>query len=76
MGNDPEALTWVVNDGDVFLGSWGDGPRTAQEVEGVIGIEGALEIEGQMQIQQRDSGGGTELGAFFFAGQLPSGIGG
>lgn len=68
MGDDPEVLAWVVNNGDGFSGGGGDGPRAAQEVEGVIGIEPALEVEGQMQIQQGDGWSGTEVGAFFFEG--------
>ena len=76
MGDDPEALTWVMDDRDVFLGGWGDGPRASQEVEGVVGIEAALEVDGQMQIQQRDGRSGTELRTFFLVGQVPSGIGG
>ena len=76
MWDDPEALTWVVNNGDGFSGGWADGPGAAQEVEGVIGIETALEVKGQMQIQQGDGGGGPEVGAFFLEGQIPGGIGG
>ena len=74
MRDDPEALVWMMDDGDIFLGGWGDGPRASQEVEGVVGIEATLEVDGQMQIEQRDGWSGTELRTFFFVGQVPSGI--
>ena len=32
MGDDPEALLWVVNQGDVVLAHEGDGPVLAEEV--------------------------------------------
>ncbi len=76
MWNDPEALAWVVNNGDRFSGGRADGPRSTQEVEGVIGIEPTLEVQGQMQIQQGYGWGGTEVGAFFLESQIPGGIGG
>lgn len=75
MGNDPEALAGMVNDGDGFSGGGRDRPGTAQKVEGVIGVEPALHVEGQVQIQQRHGGHGTQLRTFFLERQIPGGVG-
>ena len=50
LGNDPEALLWVVDDGHDFIGDRGHGPGFAQEVQGVIGVEAALKVKGQVQV--------------------------
>lgn len=50
--NDPEALPWMVNDGDSFCRGGSNWPSVAQKVQGEIGIEAALSIESQVQIQQ------------------------
>jgi len=50
LGDDPEALLGVVNDGNDFVGDRGDGPGFAQEVQGIIGVEAALEVKGQVQV--------------------------
>lgn len=76
MWDDPEALVGMMDNGDVFLGGWGDGPRASQEVEGKVGIEATLEVDGQMQIEQGDGRSGTGLRTFFLVGQVPRGIGG
>lgn len=76
VGDDPEALLGVMDEGDGFSGGGADGPDAAQEIEGVIGVDSALEVEGQMQIQQRHGGDWAQVGAFFFEGQIPGGVGG
>jgi len=73
--NDPETLVGVMDDGDGFSGGGADGPDAAQEIEGVIGVDSALEVEGQMQIQQRHGGDRSQVGALFFEGQIPGGVG-
>lgn len=50
MWDDPEALLWVVNEGDGFLTQGCDRPVLAQEVQRAVGIEPALVIEGQMEV--------------------------
>ena len=51
LGNDPEALVWVMDDGDDFGACGSDGPVLAKEIQGIIGIQAALEIKRQMEIK-------------------------
>jgi hypothetical protein len=55
VGNDPEAFSGVVDDGDDFTFSGSEVPRAAQEIDCMIGIKSALKMERQVQVQQ---GGG------------------
>lgn len=75
LGDDPEALAGVVDDGDDFVGDGGDGPVFAQEVEGVIGVESALDIEGQVQVQQRHGRHGPVAVVLCLQGLFPGGVG-
>ena len=74
MGNDPEALAGMVDDGDGLAGGGRDGPSVAKEVQRVIGVEAALDVEGQMQVQQRHGGHGPQLRTLFLEGQFPGGV--
>jgi hypothetical protein len=75
VGDDPEALSGVMDEGDQLVGDGGHGPVLAEEIEGVVGVEAALEIEGQVQIQQRHGGHGPMVIALFPQGQIPGGVG-
>ena len=66
MRDDPEALARMMNDGDGFSGGGRDGPRAAQEVESVVSVKAALNIESQMEVQERQGGNRSQVGAFFF----------
>lgn len=76
VGDDPEALERVVDDGHELVGHGGDGPVFAKEVEGVVGIEAALEIEGQVEIEQGHGGRRAVVIAFFHEREVPGGVGG
>src|SRR5438270_8845093 len=74
IGDDPEALCRVVNDGNNFVWDGSDGPGFAQEVQSVIGVKAALEVNGQMEIQQGHGGHRAQAIALFFECQFPSGV--
>jgi hypothetical protein len=76
MGDDPEALVGVMDEGDALGAAGGHGPVLAEEIQGVVGVETALEVEGQMEIEQWDWGWGAQAGAFFLEGFIPSLVGG
>ena len=38
VGNDPEALVWMVDEGDDFALGVSDWPSAAKEVEGVVRV--------------------------------------
>jgi hypothetical protein len=76
MGNDPEALVGVVDDGDVLLADRSDRVGLAVEFDGEVGVEAALEVNGQVQVQERRHSGGAQAGAFFRQSALPGVIGG
>ena len=76
MGDDPEALLGVMDEGDALGAGGGDGPVLAKEIQGVIGVETALEVEGEVEVEQRDGGRGAQAGPFFLEGFVPSLVGG
>ncbi|MBE0540725.1 MAG: hypothetical protein IH623_05010 [Verrucomicrobia bacterium] len=45
LGDDPEALLRVVDEGDGFLTQGGDGPVLAEEVQGAVGVQPALVVQ-------------------------------
>jgi len=75
LGDHPEALPGMVDDGDGFAGHRCHGPVFAEEVQGVIGMELALVVEGQVEVQQRHRRDGLVMITFFLAGQLPRRVG-
>jgi len=76
MGNDPEALVGVVDDGDVLLADRSHRIGLAVEFDGEVGVETALKVNGQVQVQEWRHGGGAQAGAFFSQSALPGVIGG
>lgn len=44
MGNDPEALVGMMDDGDVLLADRSDRVGLAVEFDGEVGVEAALEV--------------------------------
>jgi hypothetical protein len=53
MRDNPEALVWVMDEGNDFALGVSDRPSTAKEVEGVVRVETALDVESQVEVQQR-----------------------
>ncbi len=51
LGNDPEALFGMMDNGHCFVGHGSDRPVLTQEVQSIIGVESALDVERQVQIQ-------------------------
>ena len=76
IGNDPEALVGMMDDGDVLLADRSDRVGLAVEFDGEVGIEAALEVNGQMEVQEWRHGGGAQAGAFFSQSAMPGVIGG
>jgi len=76
IGNDPEALVGMMDDGDVLLADRSDRVGLAVEFDGEVGVETALEVNGQVEVQQWRHGGGAQAGAFFRQSALPGVIGG
>jgi hypothetical protein len=75
LGDNPEALPGVMNNGDELIGHGSHGPVFTQEVQGKVGVEPALEVECQVQVEQRHCGHRSVVVAFFLQGQVPSRIG-
>jgi len=75
LGDDPEALVGMMDQGDDLGAGGGNGPVLAQEVQGVIGVEAPLEVEGQMEVEQGDWRHWAQAGTFFLEGLVPSLIG-
>jgi len=75
LGDDPEALFGMMDQGHVLVGHRGDGPVFAEEIQGVISVEAALEIQGQVQVEQRHGRHGAMVVAFLLEGELPRRVG-
>jgi len=76
MGNDPEALVGVMDDGDILLADRRDWVGLAVEFDGEVGVETALEVNGQVEVQEWRHRGGAQAGAFFRQSAMPCVIGG
>ena len=76
IGNDPEALVGMMDEGDVLLADRRDRVGLAVEFDGEVGVEAALEVNGQVEVQEWRHGGGAQAGAFFRQSALPGVIGG
>jgi hypothetical protein len=75
VGDDPEALSGVVNDRNQLVGNGRHWPGLTEEIQGVVRVEATLEIEGQVEVQQRHGRHGAMVVAFFLEGPIPGGVG-
>ena len=62
MGDDPEALVGMMDDGDVLLADRSHRIGLAVEFDGEVGVETALEVNGQVEVQEAAAGSAGRFG--------------
>jgi hypothetical protein len=50
-----------MDDRDHFSGGGRHGPGSAEEVDGLVGVEASLAVEGQMEVEEFGGDGRAEL---------------
>ena len=71
MRQNPEVFLRMVDQGDGAFCGGGDGPGSAQEIDGVVGVDAAAELERQMQVEQRLGWRGLQASTLLGEGMDP-----
>ncbi len=75
MRQNPEAQTWMEDNGDGFQGAGRDWIGVAEDFDGGIASQATGEDNGEMKVQEGSWWGRPQERAFFAFGFAPGGIG-